>query len=297
MKQSHQRVFLLSSSYSGSTLLSLLVNTHPAIAGLGDTYPVQGFEYADEVCTCKRPLKDCPFWDHLIHSVQETDGNIKEFKDLYSYPLSQLPKARSFVGYINFLFFKSLPSIFIKKLFPVFINMDKKFVDTILKYDDSSIYFDGSKLLPRLEIIKKLYPNTKIIHLLKDPRAYIFSCTNKYKKQKNYKIELSKWIMYNRIAANYGRQYPEKYLRIYYHDLVRYPKASMAKIGDFLNVSSNGFKLTNIDFEQLHLVGNSVRMNFEGIENKEAQWKNAMPLDVQRYIEQNTKKYDWVGLS
>lgn len=54
--------FVLSPSYHGATLLAKLLNAHPELTALGDTYPSNAF---DQVCGCGEYVSACPFWQGI----------------------------------------------------------------------------------------------------------------------------------------------------------------------------------------------------------------------------------------
>ncbi len=58
--------FVLSPSYHGATLLSKLINAHPELTALGDTYPSNAF---DQVCGCGVRVSVCPFWQAVKAEV------------------------------------------------------------------------------------------------------------------------------------------------------------------------------------------------------------------------------------
>lgn len=58
--------FVLSPSYHGATLLSKLINAHPELTALGDTYPSNAF---DQFCGCGARVSVCPFWQAVKAEV------------------------------------------------------------------------------------------------------------------------------------------------------------------------------------------------------------------------------------
>lgn len=59
------RPFVLAPSYHGATLLSILLNTHPQVAALGDTVPKW-----DHVCACGVNVDNCEFWAPIISELK-----------------------------------------------------------------------------------------------------------------------------------------------------------------------------------------------------------------------------------
>ena len=58
-------IYITSASFSGSTLLTFLLNTHPEIATIGemkgDSMDVERYR-----CSCGDPIGRCPFWQRLV---------------------------------------------------------------------------------------------------------------------------------------------------------------------------------------------------------------------------------------
>ena len=54
-------VSLLGTSYSGSTLVSMLMSSQPRVVGFGDTYvPPNPDHYPKHPCTCGSWYEECP---------------------------------------------------------------------------------------------------------------------------------------------------------------------------------------------------------------------------------------------
>lgn len=62
--------YVASTSRSGSTLLSMLMNAHPDVASIGELGPAYG-QYAENIrkegypCSCGREIKQCSFWEKI----------------------------------------------------------------------------------------------------------------------------------------------------------------------------------------------------------------------------------------
>src|SRR5688572_27934431 len=56
-------VYLTSSPFSGSTLFSFLVNSHPQIATVGEmTGPIASQDPDKYRCSCGEKIRECTFW-------------------------------------------------------------------------------------------------------------------------------------------------------------------------------------------------------------------------------------------
>ena len=58
-------VYLLAASHSGSTLLAMLLNSHPDVCTVGEL-KATSFGNPDKYrCSCQRLIKECPFWNGI----------------------------------------------------------------------------------------------------------------------------------------------------------------------------------------------------------------------------------------
>ncbi|HEV2843921.1 MAG TPA: hypothetical protein VG477_03670, partial [Thermoanaerobaculia bacterium] len=59
-------VYIMGHGFSGSTLLTFLLGTHPRIATIGELGIAQLAKEQltpdDYLCSCKAPIRDCDFW-------------------------------------------------------------------------------------------------------------------------------------------------------------------------------------------------------------------------------------------
>lgn len=66
-------LYVASSSFSGSTLLAFLLNTHPDIFTVSE---MEGWNYGENEefsCSCGNTLEHCPFFNEVAHTFQR-DG-------------------------------------------------------------------------------------------------------------------------------------------------------------------------------------------------------------------------------
>ncbi len=69
--------FVSSLPHSGSTIVDLVLATHPDVVGIGEIHPVfRGLGDLDRLrartCTCGAPGRDCPLWGPVLTSVGPT---------------------------------------------------------------------------------------------------------------------------------------------------------------------------------------------------------------------------------
>ena len=55
-------VYILAASHSGSTLLAMLLSTHPQVCTAGELKTTSLGDVDRYRCSCRRPIRQCPFW-------------------------------------------------------------------------------------------------------------------------------------------------------------------------------------------------------------------------------------------
>jgi hypothetical protein len=76
----NRSLYITSSSYSGSTLLSFLLNTHPEIFTVGE---MDGWNYGEDEtfeCSCGRILCECPFFRRVARAFAD-EGLPFDYRD------------------------------------------------------------------------------------------------------------------------------------------------------------------------------------------------------------------------
>jgi hypothetical protein len=66
-------VFLLGVPHCGSTLLGMMLNSHPDIGCLGETALVGRAVEVGRPCSCGLQIRDCPFWQPLLPILKPKD--------------------------------------------------------------------------------------------------------------------------------------------------------------------------------------------------------------------------------
>lgn len=200
-------IYINSLSFSGSTIMDLVLGLHPQITGLGELYqfliqrPVNFNTYK---CTCGNLLKDCPFW--------------ADYQKIYNLELNNdldfITKYENFIDYFQ----------------------SKKGKKQIIV--DSSKHQTALKKLYKLSTFGKI--DLKVIFLLRDVRA--FSLSRKYHRSKNNKwnnlLESQlRWWYINKISKCFLDNNEIDYLQIGYEELCFYPKYILNKICKFIGVN------------------------------------------------------------
>jgi sulfotransferase family protein len=189
-------VIIVGRGKSGSTLLGHLLGQDKNILNVGELSQYRNFhltmDLEKRVCADGIRLEKHPFWRGVMKSL--VDQGLDEFVDLKTTQKQDI--VRNYKG--------------------LFIALQTE--------SQKQVIIISVKNWQRVcGIIRYLPYNIKILHLVRDPRAYGYSCIKKNKKAGPYVNEYKKvlaWNFYNLIIARRSLFFRKKYLRITYENLV-----------------------------------------------------------------------------
>ncbi len=221
--------FILGNPRSGTTLLRLMLDSHPNVT----VPPESGFmmwfypKYKDY----NRSRFDVEGIIEFVDDVQKAkkieNWNL-DFEKLKKYLIKSNPKSYQNIIDRTYRFFA-----------------DQNYDDTILWGDKNNFY------IYHIKELNALFPNSKFIHLVRDGRDVACS----YRELNNKKIEsrfapklpndisdiANVWNLNNQGIFNDLQEIgmSERTLMLRYEDLVRAPEKELTKITDFLNITYN----------------------------------------------------------
>ena len=266
-------IFIVGAARSGTTLLRLLINNHPEIACLGETQ----FFHHNYLQLSSNSEKNISIFSDIFRTESELP-NFLHNNELLKY----LPNDKKVATYFNVLL-----SAYAKKL-------GKN------KWAEKS----PSHIL-RIKLIKKLFPDAKIINIKRNPYSSAISRFQKLKKKEFNHFSLFIYLKYlkkvDKIVSVFERENKDSVLTVKYEDLSENPKFFLEKIFTFLDVSD-----VNIDDDFLSIQSINIPKDKKGLSqthhknvNKKIEVKTYNNLcyftDFQMYLFQNelatTKHY------
>lgn len=84
--------------------------------------------------------------------------------------------------------------------------------------------------------LKKMYPKSVFIHMMRDPRAVALSLANSRIHKSNIYFGAKRWRRFVESGLRLEKRYKKDVLNILYEDLVTDPEKELSKICKFLNV-------------------------------------------------------------
>lgn len=229
-------VQVVSSPYSGSTILGVLLGAAPAVYYGGEMdrvpNPVWG---SGQLCSCGAMTSDCPFWRaarerfETAHEVAELERGQRRFE-----PWRALPRtvSASLLGGETLRRHARETAAFVRAVaetagVPVVVDTSK-FAGRALTYAAAR----GEGL------------DVRFVHVIRDGRAVLASRKARGSEQgtRTESIDFAsgvarRWVVANLAFAALGRRWPSAYLRLRHEDFLADPEATLRRLEAFLGVS------------------------------------------------------------
>jgi hypothetical protein len=223
-------LYIAGSSHSGSTLLDLLLGSHPQIESVGEAKKISsvaGKIRAGEhpLCTCRAEVTQCPFWQAVL------PGD---------------PDALKAEAAANAAFFSR-----------VLTASGKKMALDSSKSSGRALLLDRSALF-----------DLTIVHLVRDSRAVVRSNQRKQAKSPDahhpdYDLvpTVRGWQKLNlRTRANFARPSPTRYVLVRYEDLTADPAATLQRVLAAVGLPWDASMLRYREHTHHNIEGNRMRM-------------------------------------
>jgi len=202
-------IFIAGCQHSGTTLLDLLLSTHPDVCGLGEARmlvederrPEYTSNASERICSCGEAINECPLWSRFLDQVKETSG--ANFGERYA---TLIDVFHSVVGT------------------DVVVSDSSKYIGplrrliTALRGGDL-VNFDPSDLL--------------VVHLVKDVRTFVTSMKYRHDLAPwSLPKQFYKWYMANQKINTFLDDENIASVQVTYEQLCFYPDAVLGRIFD-----------------------------------------------------------------
>ena len=256
-------IYIAGTSHSGSTLLDLMLNAHPAIFASGELLKLNRQLKVKDArkgthapCSCGAPsLWECRFWSAVDRRTRETSG--KSLVDLDMLDYRDLDGASA----PNEVVFKAVSEV-----------SGKGFV------------VDSSKLPGRLSYLMRLkdleiYP----VHLVREPKGQINSVVRKHG---GFLKHIFRYELIHEQIRRALKSVPHGV--VHYQDLVRDPKAALQSILQPLGLDFDPRQLDWAEAEKHEVAGNHMRFDARSELVLDESWRRSLSPLKQRAIEFGT---------
>ena len=284
---------------SGSTVLNIMLGSHPEIFGAGELQNLGRALANNEYCSCGDKIKDCSFWSKVysnwIDSTQEVQFNsamtrIRKVENLKS-PLAWIKMLLNYPGQ--------------SKVLEEYFKDSYLFFNAITTSMDQKVITDISKNpLRALGLLKKAHLDLRLIHLVRDGRALAWSLFNVHEVNKKLGVEkelkprpiwrtAAFWLIIN-WQSNLVRKRSGKVVIMKYEELTKNPEKSLRKLESIIDLDLQPI-IRNIQEETplpiAHVMsGNKLRMSKSIKLRYNDDWRRQMAINDQKKFYNMTRR-------
>ncbi|MHC4116295.1 MAG: sulfotransferase family protein [Planctomycetota bacterium] len=295
--------YIMGASHSGSTLLAMLLGSHPQATTVGDTGGTIDRKAFGYRCSCGREAAKCPFWRRIADNMgrRGLDLDVSDFGTRFRFPenrfIDRVLRAE-YRGPVMEAVRDSLLwlSAGWRRQFRGIVERNIALVEAVTEVTDSQVLVDSSKLPLRLKFLLRIPAlEVKVIHLVRDGRAV----AQTYIEHHGWSVMKSaiEWrrdvLEEEELLARLGR---ERWLQVRYEDLCSDPQGQLEKLCVFLNMDP---ARVNVDFRSagLHVFGNGMRLSSEPRILLDDKWLTALTdaeiSTIERLAGAELKKYGY----
>jgi hypothetical protein len=289
-------VYILGCGHSGSTLLALLLGSHPDACTVGEMRaPKMGEEY---LCSCGEPIKKCQFWNNVgagmakrgvpNFDILKARLSIHDSENPYVHRLlDPLPRGpvleavRSTALSISPAWWTHLRDVH---------HRNKALMEVLFEMTGARVVIDSSKIALHLRyLLKSPDLRIKIIFMVRDGRAVSTSQLGhgftKGDRRETIEATAWNWIRSNESCERVlAEDVPDaQWMHLGYEDLCKNPEGKLREIYEFIGWDPNNIIL-NFRSKQQHILGNEMRMKSGTDIKLDERWRKVFtPEDIKVY--------------
>lgn len=319
-----QLVYILSASHSGSTLLAMLLNSHPEVCSVGELKATSLGDPDRYLCSCGRRIGECSFWNdirkrmlnkgigfNISNAGTDFGRSASKYASYFLRPLHRGPvleRIRDAALNLSPTWRRQLPEI---------QNRNYKMMQCILEKTGKKILVDSSKIGLRLKyLLNNPLLKIKVIRLIRDGRGVVLTHTDpaKYADSRNKNLRgggmnagrekprpidraAYEWRRSNEEAEEIiKRMAPAHWLQIRYETLCTEKEETLRRTFEFLKITQYD-KTSNFRSVDHHIIGNGMRLDVENEIKLDERWKIDLKIEELKMFEavagSMNRKYDY----
>jgi hypothetical protein len=276
----NELVYILAPSYSGSTLLTLLLGKHPAIATVGELKHRVGKVVGAYRCSCGAEIHQCDFWRQVEREVVASGAafDVDDLGARFDWPerpwLHRAIRARIRNAAFEILregIVQLTPGC--RERIDRIAHRNELLIQVISGLMQGRMFLDSSKDPARLHwLIRARLWNVRAIHLTRDGRGTALSAM------------LREQVPMRLAAAEYRRTHDEcrrmvsrlgarSSMVLRYEDLCRDPRAALEGVFGFLGLPAESVK-PEVRAAEQHVLGNEMRLRADDEIRLDERWKS-----------------------
>jgi hypothetical protein len=285
--------YLAGSGHTGSTLVALLMDTHPQIASVGETAftpPAQAKGQARQVCSCGETYFNCRFWQEVFATVNSDghDFSPHRWSNDYRYANPWLHRtltrysSRPMVRWFQDVAADVLPLH--RSRMQAVNRVNVSFIRAVLKVASADVFFDSSKRPFRLRHLLTVPElDVRVIKLVRDVRGFASSA-----KRRGQTVESAalSWSRDRGVIDDITRNVAaDRTMILRYEDLCAQPDHTARELYTFLNVQAVATPEV-IRPRDHHVLGNRIRLQETLQIRLNDRWKSELtPSEIESVLD------------
>jgi Sulfotransferase family len=282
-------IYILAPSYTGSTLLTLLLSNHKDISTIGELKATARGDLDTYLCSCGSLQRECNFWKRLTEEMQKAGARFDLNNFGTHFEAESILCDRLLCAGVRSRPFERARTLMLRffpgcrnQLYGI-LDQNRRIIELVCSLQGGKMFLDGSKDPIRLKLLALAnYWSLKVIYLIRDGRG----ATNSYMGHTGVSMEAAarEWRRTHAECDKVLRGFRENAtLTIHYEDLCMKPRETLAKVYRFLGLETNG-EAVRCDLRERHIMGNSMRLKSTDQIKLDERWKSALtPKDLKTF--------------
>lgn len=289
-------VFICSAGHSGSTLLDMMLGSHPRCESIGELVHLPMDMATNRNCTCGEPMQACSLWPEVMRRM-----GVDPVADPYALNLGYViakvgdkrrtsPLHRLLTRPKNALKYAELRygAGWLGSLTPAFaegITNTQAIYEHVRTLTGKEVVVDSSKHYLRAAALYRNRPDsTRVISLVRDGRGVYYSSL---KRGFGRRYALNAWNNhYRRALAVLDRHvFPEHRMTVHYEDIVEDTRKTLERVCAFLGID---FSEAMLDFRSTvhhNVNGNDMKFSLATELRLDVAWKSQLKADDLAFFE------------
>jgi hypothetical protein len=297
-------LFIVGTSYTGSTLLAFLLDAQPEMVSVGELRgPNLGWDDPRTYpCSCGETLESCEFWskvsDGMAARGHRFDAGHWDLRFLvHQHRLARLLTRSLGGGPLG----AARDHLLIRtprwgaKLRDV-ASRNEAVVRTITDLTGTEVFVDSSKDPVRARYLDRLSGlDIHVVHLVRDSVGFVSSyLKNKSSLKSDRALVATAIRRWNRMAACVERLLAsipsERQLLVRYEDLCADTEKLLERIAVFVGLRADRAPV-DVKADRHHIIGNRMRLSYRGGIAVDESWKARLSTDQIEYIRKRTRRH------
>jgi hypothetical protein len=281
--------YILAVSFSGSTLLAMLLGSQSEATTVGEMRAPAVGEPDAYLCSCGSPIRKCEFWREVNQrmakrgisdfDITQARLSIHDTENKYLHRLLEpLPRGR-------FLETVRTTGLSVSPAWPAHLRnvhqRNSALVEALREITGAKVVVDSSKIALHLKyLLRSPDLRIKIIHLVRDGRAVTMSMLGhglkRNTRQESVAAAALSWRRNNEAAERVLSELPRsQWVPLQYEQLCRDPEKTLRSLCQFLGMDANEITL---DFRsrQQHVLGNEMRLKSGSDIRLDERWRSGL---------------------